>query len=66
MAEELGTGLQNLLHGCKSRWRLQIRASGGIGIHSGLKIRALRHAGSTPASPTKKNIAVWVIFFLVS
>lgn|GEM_PF-3275970 len=26
--------------------------SGGIGIHGGLKIRALWHAGSTPASGT--------------
>ena len=41
LAEELGKGLQNLLHGCESRTRLQSRASGGTGIRDGLKIRWL-------------------------
>ncbi len=29
-----------------------VRASGGIGIHGGLKIRAFWHEGSIPSSPT--------------
>ena len=53
-------GLQNPVHGCESRTRLQVIimsfirlwASGGIGIHGGLKIRALWHEGSIPSSPT--------------
>ena len=47
-------GLQNPVHGCESRTRLHLKtwASGGIGIHGGLKIRAFRHEGSIPSSPT--------------
>jgi hypothetical protein len=115
LAEELGKGLQNPVHGCDSRTRLHARtrpfilnsilgihhrlsssvfgrlllypklyssqlgdpcffmynalqrftlwASGGIGIHSGLKIRAFRHEGSTPSSPTIKNDWFLPVFF---
>ncbi len=46
LAEWLGKGLQNLLHRFKSGTRLHKNtqlpwASGGIGIHDGLKIRFL-------------------------
>ncbi len=54
MAEELGKGLQNPVHECKSRTRLQARASGGIGIRGGLKIRWFHDLeGSSPSSPTR-------------
>ncbi len=58
LAEELGMGLQNPVHGCESRTRLhELWASGGIGIRSGLKIRAARRAGSSPASPTNIKLS---------
>ena len=53
MAEWLRRGLQNLVHRFKSGRCLHIRASGGIGIRGGLKIRWLYGLeGSSPSSPT--------------
>ncbi len=42
------------------------RASAGIGIQSGLKIRAERHVGSIPTSPTKAKTTLVVVFSLVT
>lgn len=66
LAEELGKGLQNLLHGCESRTRLQIPhkiesnftgdpALGQVAelvYATDLKSVALRLEGSSPSLPT--------------
>lgn len=69
LAEELGKGLQNPVHECESRTRLQLwvprkiycvgfRASGGTGIRCGLKIRCqIWLEGSSPSSPTTRNLS---------
>lgn len=56
MAEELGKGLQNPLHGCESRTRLHLGECWN-GLQSGLKIRAPKGVvGSTPTSPTTSQL----------
>lgn len=68
LAEWLGNGLQNRVHGFESRRCLQKCADGGIGRHARLKISwPYGRAGSIPAPRTMINsptISVRGLFFV--
>jgi hypothetical protein len=53
MAEELGKGLQNPLHECESRSRLQLGQMAELVYAADLKSVAARLEGSSPSLPTK-------------
>jgi hypothetical protein len=65
MAEELGKGLQNPVHGCESRSRLHVGASNSLRDEgrvaelvyaADLKSVAARLEGSSPSLPTKNTL----------